>query len=621
MKTRIALVSTNLARGGAETQVARLAAGLRRRGWEVSVISLLPPTAFERELAAAGVSVHSLDMQPGFPNPLGYARLLRILRDLRPQMVHSHMFHANLLARAARLISPVPVLVSTLHSVAESGRGSSDVGRRDWLYRVTDPLADLTVAVCQAVAERHAEARAVPGGNSASFRTAWTQRLPARLHPARARAPATRPRPGIRLAGGGTPDVEEGIRDAAARVRPRPAWRPADRGRGAAGIGTAGTRARARRERAFPRRARRRGGPDDRLRRLRAVFGGGGVARGVARSGLERPRLRGDRRRRRERASSSTGARVTSCLWAIPMLWRRPCRGLRACRPTRGARWDWRPANTSSRASIKTRCSHSGRSCTWSCFSDGRDESFRARLRETIRAGQDPRLRLRRGRAGGRRPRRRARHDGGGRLLWRLRGTRRGRAGGLAGDGHSRDPRRPAGFRGRLVRPGDQQPGAGARRGPGRRPEGDSQSAEAGRDRCSASFLRATSFARGTSASRSRTGSRRTPGAVLLHLGSARGRPGNVEGAGGDVPPMGRRQAAVDRHLHPLPLEGEIFRAFAAVLLERAAGARLHPVPLAGQPRLAPLARLLELPGVPPVASAVFRKLAFLVIVSRKEAG
>jgi SAM-dependent methyltransferase len=35
---------------------------------------------------------------------------------------------------------------------------------------------------------------------------------------------------------------------------------------------------------------------------------------------------------------------------------------------------------------------------------------------------------------------------------------------------------------------------------------------------------------------------------------------------------------------------------------------------------LAPLAHLLDLPGIPAVASAIFRKLAFLVIVSRKEA-
>jgi glycosyltransferase involved in cell wall biosynthesis len=162
MKARIAFVTTNLARGGAETQVALLASGLGRRGWDVHVISLLRPTAFERELASAGVPILSLGMPPGLPNPLGYARLLRILRDLRPQVVHSHMFHANLLARAARLISPVPVLISTLHSIAESSRGSSGVRRRDWLYRITDPLADLTVAVCEAAAKRHADARAVP---------------------------------------------------------------------------------------------------------------------------------------------------------------------------------------------------------------------------------------------------------------------------------------------------------------------------------------------------------------------------------------------------------------------------------------------------------------------------
>jgi len=71
------------------------------------------------------------------------------------------MFHANLLARAVRLACPVPVLISTLHSAAESARGSENVRRRDWLYRLTDPLADVTVAVSDAVAARHASVRAV----------------------------------------------------------------------------------------------------------------------------------------------------------------------------------------------------------------------------------------------------------------------------------------------------------------------------------------------------------------------------------------------------------------------------------------------------------------------------
>ena len=48
-------------------------------------------------------------MRPGRLNPLGCLRLARLLRRLRPQILHSHMFHANLLARAARLVLPVPV--------------------------------------------------------------------------------------------------------------------------------------------------------------------------------------------------------------------------------------------------------------------------------------------------------------------------------------------------------------------------------------------------------------------------------------------------------------------------------------------------------------------------------
>lgn len=161
MTGRVVLLTTNLARGGAEAQVAELARGLRRRGWDVSVISMLEPTAFHDELAAAGVAVFSLKMQPGVASPLGFVRLLALLRKIRPQVLHSHLFHANILARLACLLYPVPVLISTLHSIAESARESGKIKWRDWLYRATDSLADVTVAVCKTVADRHAEGGAV----------------------------------------------------------------------------------------------------------------------------------------------------------------------------------------------------------------------------------------------------------------------------------------------------------------------------------------------------------------------------------------------------------------------------------------------------------------------------
>jgi glycosyltransferase involved in cell wall biosynthesis len=156
--TRVVLLTTNLARGGAEVQVAQLARSLRLRGWDVNVISLLKPSALETELRAAGVPVWPLDAGR---NRLGIARLVPLINRLKPHIVHAHMFHANLLARLARLVCPIPVVISTIHSMAESSRRSPGVRGRDWLYRVTGPLSDRVVCVSEAIAERHAAAGAV----------------------------------------------------------------------------------------------------------------------------------------------------------------------------------------------------------------------------------------------------------------------------------------------------------------------------------------------------------------------------------------------------------------------------------------------------------------------------
>lgn len=149
---RIALLTTNMARGGAETQVAHLALALHARGHEVHVVSMLRPSAFTGELGAAGIKLHA----PGI------SRIPLLLLRLRPEVLHCHMFHANLFGRLLRTVLPFPAVISTLHSVAESKRGSNGgVYWRDLAYRLTDWLADEVTGVSQAVVERHVSARAV----------------------------------------------------------------------------------------------------------------------------------------------------------------------------------------------------------------------------------------------------------------------------------------------------------------------------------------------------------------------------------------------------------------------------------------------------------------------------
>lgn len=153
---RIVFVITTLGMGGAETQLVRLAAGLKGRGWQVSVVSLIPLEYIAKDLEQAQIPAISLNMKPGSPDPRAVLALARYLRQQRPQIVHTHMVHANLLGRVARLFAPVPVLISTAHNVNEGSRW------REIAYRLTDPMCDLTTQVSQAGLERYVDVGVVP---------------------------------------------------------------------------------------------------------------------------------------------------------------------------------------------------------------------------------------------------------------------------------------------------------------------------------------------------------------------------------------------------------------------------------------------------------------------------
>ncbi|HGM7715690.1 TPA: glycosyltransferase [Serratia marcescens] len=102
---RIDYVITGLEIGGAEYQVVTLLEQLAKRGHQVRLISLTPPSSaiFVDRLSAAGIPLHGLGMRSGKDLPLALFRLRRELRRSRPDVVHSHMVHANLLARLVRL--------------------------------------------------------------------------------------------------------------------------------------------------------------------------------------------------------------------------------------------------------------------------------------------------------------------------------------------------------------------------------------------------------------------------------------------------------------------------------------------------------------------------------------
>lgn len=158
---RLLFVITSLDYGGAEAQVVELTARFRERGWHVATVSLIEPRAYESELTAVGAELHSLGMPRGVPDPRGVARLAAIYARFRPDVVHAHMVHANVVARLARLLTPVPCLVSTVHNVVEGGRWMTHA------YRLTDGLSEFTSNVSREGVDRYVRLGAVPAAKCA----------------------------------------------------------------------------------------------------------------------------------------------------------------------------------------------------------------------------------------------------------------------------------------------------------------------------------------------------------------------------------------------------------------------------------------------------------------------
>lgn len=101
---RVVHVITDLQTGGAERFLSILAPALIRTGVDTSVIALSGEGGFAPELRAAGVMVRELKVRKGAPDPRGLFRLLSSLRTIRPSVVHSWMYHSDLVATAAHAL-------------------------------------------------------------------------------------------------------------------------------------------------------------------------------------------------------------------------------------------------------------------------------------------------------------------------------------------------------------------------------------------------------------------------------------------------------------------------------------------------------------------------------------
>lgn len=159
---KILYVITSLGIGGAETQVCSLVDKMVERGHEVTIVYLSGAKVVSPR--SDKVNVFGLGLT-GAPMSLinTFIKLIKVCKSIEPDVVHSHMFHANILSRIIRFFTKIPVLISTAHSSNEGGY------LRTLAYRYTNKLTDLTTNVSDVSVKRYLEIGAASEGSIISM--------------------------------------------------------------------------------------------------------------------------------------------------------------------------------------------------------------------------------------------------------------------------------------------------------------------------------------------------------------------------------------------------------------------------------------------------------------------
>jgi glycosyltransferase involved in cell wall biosynthesis len=100
----------------------RLLARMDSGSFSSQVISMTALGEVGKAIAGLGIPVRALGMRPGRPNPIALLRLIRWLRQDRPQLIQTWLYHADLLGGlASKLVGSPPVIWGVHHTHLNPG--------------------------------------------------------------------------------------------------------------------------------------------------------------------------------------------------------------------------------------------------------------------------------------------------------------------------------------------------------------------------------------------------------------------------------------------------------------------------------------------------------------------
>jgi len=113
---RILHLITDLDRGGAQRQMVSLVSRSSGNKYEHIVCYLRPPSGFEEELKSNGFTVVGLNVSGSTKWVTAAARLARLVKSYRPDIIQTWLLDANISARLNQLLGPRIPLVTALQN-------------------------------------------------------------------------------------------------------------------------------------------------------------------------------------------------------------------------------------------------------------------------------------------------------------------------------------------------------------------------------------------------------------------------------------------------------------------------------------------------------------------------
>ena len=107
MKKRILFVITGISTGGAEMMLLKLLERLSKERFEAHVISLTTLGELAPGIAAHGIPVEAAGFRFGLSTPFDFIRLVGRIRSIKPDIVHTWLYHADVVGGLAARLSGV----------------------------------------------------------------------------------------------------------------------------------------------------------------------------------------------------------------------------------------------------------------------------------------------------------------------------------------------------------------------------------------------------------------------------------------------------------------------------------------------------------------------------------